>query len=423
MGLPGIFFSAPAGKRVAFVLMALTCFQAAFLTPDAPLVPGERTNLATGLLCGMSLVGAWLFTDGLEQRLHSRAAKVSAALLLLGGLSILFCPFPAEQGSAFFRGSVALASGLGGYWCGRILLRERPWREMLAWYLAAVLVGLICFCIAGYVIKDEIQDLLPGSGKHPLINRIMLLWFAPLMLMAMRERFRMFLGGALIAFSYVALYLSRLRTAVLMPLVLGGASVLLGLLPWRWTVLLSTFFLLVAASFFALFPEKFQEITRSDREEVYYRVENYPFSWHVATKHPWLGIGLRTDRARFLQDYEPVWPSVSKQRFRESVEKIVTSENSYTTLMVGFGIPFALLYTGALLWIYCTLGLSVARVHTADVPPLLALFLPLTASLTYFMVYDGLMYPQVSWFFHLLLGMAPSHPLKADASFNSARDS
>ena len=401
------FFQAPAGRRAAFVLLLLTSFQAAFLTPDLDLVPGERTNLFTGLVSACSLAGAWLFTEGLHTRLHSRAFFLSAALFIFGALSIMLCPIPGAQGSAFFRGSVALASGLGGFWCGRILLRDKRWQYIYAWWSVLLLLALVAFCIAGYVVKDEIHDLLPGAGKHPLVNTIMLLWFGPLFFLATRKKTLIAIGGLSLTASYVALYLSNLRTGVLMPLVLGAASVLLGLLPWRWTLSLLLCFMLLALSFFALFPHKWQEVTRSDREEVYYRVESLPFSWHVAKQHPLLGIGLRTARIPFLQDYQLNWPHVAPARYSESVEKIVTSENTLLTIMVGFGIPFAFLYALGVLRIYGGLGMQLIRLPTLEGLPLLALFLPLTASVTYFFLYDGLMYPQVSWFFHLLLGMVP----------------
>jgi predicted membrane metal-binding protein len=42
--------------------------------------------------------------------------------------------------------------------------------------------------------------------------------------------------------------------------------------------------------------------------------------------------------------------------------------------------------------------------------PPLALFLPITAVLLHSILYDSLLYPQVSWFFHLLLGLIPLRP-------------
>ncbi len=406
---------AALGRRTAFVLLLCTSAQALFLTPDFPLVPGERTNLFTGLLCGLSLAGAWLFTPGARERLRCPAGLVSLALLLLGGLSIFQTTLLAGTAAPFYRGSVALAAGLGGYWCGRILLSEPPWRERFAWFCLAGLAALMLYALWCYLHTDNVQMLTIGSGKHPLANRILLLWFAPLLLMATGRGRALVAGSLVLLLSYAVLYLTRLRTAVLMPLVLAPLGGMLGLLSRRWTLVLVLCCALAAGGYFALFPEKLQQITRSDREEVYYRVESYPFSWHIAKQQPWFGIGLRTERGPWLADYTLAWPHVSEQRFRESLEKIVTSENSFLTLMVGLGLPFTLLYTGALALCLGRMALRVTQLPSARRLPLAALLLTLAAGLLYLLLYDGLLYPEVSWFFHLLLGMAAGDAVNQDS--------
>jgi hypothetical protein len=44
--------------------------------------------------------------------------------------------------------------------------------------------------------------------------------------------------------------------------------------------------------------------------------------------------------------------------------------------------------------------------------PALALLLPIAAGLLHFQVFDGLLNPQISWFFHVLLGMIPPRPIE-----------
>lgn len=405
-------FRLPAGspgQRAAFALVLFTTFQACFLFPSVTLVPGERTNLFTGLLCGISLLGAWLFTEGMEKRLRSRGIWLSLALVALGGASILASH---ESLTAFYRGSVALASSLGGYWCGRIVLGEPAWRRLFAKCCLVLLVALGVLCIGGVLYDGNINDLLRGTGKHPLANRIMLLWFAPLAFIATGTGLQRLLSWGAMALSYGAILLSGLRTTVLMPVVLGVASILLGILPLRWTLAALVVSVLLAAGFFTMFPEEFKVITTSDREEVYYRLENYPFSLHIVEKHPLLGVGLRTDRMPFYEDYEVLYPHVSRRQFKESMQAIVTSENSLLTMMTGFGLPFTIIYLAGLLWTYGCLIISMVRLPSSQSMALLSLFLPITAGLTYAQIYDAVMYPQICWLFHLLLGMAPRRPLK-----------
>lgn len=406
--MPFALPSSTRGHYAAFFLVLFTSFQATFLFPDTTLVLGERTNLFTALLCTISLAGAWLFTDGLAQRVRSRGFWISLGLIVLGALSIATSP---DRVEAFYRGSVALFSALGGYWCGRIVLADAAWRRIYAWFCLALLAILAIFCIGGVLTDGNINDLLNGTGKHPLANRIMLLWFAPLLLIVSKGLTKRILAICIMLLSYAAIFISGLRTAVLMPIVLGLASIMLGVLPLRWVLVALAAFIISATAFFVSSPEQLQEISSSKNEEIYYRVENIPFSLHIISKHPWLGIGLRTDRSPYYEDYNISLTAVDKRTFKESMQNIVTSENSIMTLFVGMGIPFTLLYIAAVAWTYGCLMISVVRLPSAQSLAMLGLFLPITAGITYFQLYDGIMYPQVVWFFHLLLGMAPRRPV------------
>jgi hypothetical protein len=144
-----------------------------------------------------------------------------------------------------------------------------------------------------------------------------------------------------------------------------------------------------------------------EHEPAYYRAENYLFSWHIAKQHPMFGIGLRAPREAYLIDYVTTYPYVTKERFALSVQGIVTSENIFLTLMVGLGIPFAILYSAALVILVARLF----KVAKTGIPesflPALALVLPITGSLIHNFVFDGLLYPQLCWYFHILLGLIP----------------
>ena len=86
---------------------------------------------------------------------------------------------------------------------------------------------------------------------------------------------------------------------------------------------------------------------------------------------------------------------------------IVSADNQFLTLMVGLGLPFTLTYLAAL-------GILLAKlVRLAFKPPPgwflhpLVLLFPLTMALVHFQFFDGLLFPQSCWFFHLLLGLIP----------------
>jgi len=151
------------------------------------------------------------------------------------------------------------------------------------------------------------------------------------------------------------------------------------------------------------------ERTGLQYEPAYYRVESIMFSWHVAVKHPFLGIGLLTPREDFLQDYVIKYPYVTREKFRHSLASIKVADNMFLTLMVGVGFPFLLLYSSSLILLLARLRRTIGAHPAVTLIPPLALFLPLAGAFLTFLVYDLLLHPQVCWFFHLLLGLIPGN--------------
>ena len=49
-------------------------------------------------------------------------------------------------------------------------------------------------------------------------------------------------------------------------------------------------------------------------ETFYYRLESYPLAWHIAKDNLLWGIGLRTPRDGYLEDYEIQTPGGSLRR-------------------------------------------------------------------------------------------------------------
>jgi len=216
----------------------------------------------------------------------------------------------------------------------------------------------------------------------------------------------------LLALSYLVFFLTPLRSAVLIPLTLGLLAVFFGVLRVKYLVVAAIPLLVMLIYFFNHLPY-FKLGLGKEYEPAYYRVENYPFSWHIALKHPFLGIGLRAPRDEFLKDYEVKYPYVTWEEFAESTKKIRTSENIFLTFMVEAGFPFLILYTFSLVVLLTRLVRRVAAPPAAWVIPPLALLLPLIAALLLFQVLDGLLHPQISWFFHILLGLIPSSSKKS----------
>jgi O-antigen ligase len=210
------------------------------------------------------------------------------------------------------------------------------------------------------------------------------------------------MGAILLGLSYITLCLSERISVVFIPLGVFLAGAAWGALRWKYLVLICLVMALVVGAFH-------QKIIWHKFSMAYpaYRVENFPFSWSIVKQHPWLGIGLRAPREKFMQDYQTTYPAVTKEQFARFTQDIVSADNQFLTLLVGLGLPFTLTYLAALGILLARLvRLAFKPVPGLFLPPLVLLF-PLTAGLVHFQLFDGLLFPQSCWFFHLLLGLIP----------------
>ena len=388
-------------REIPFVLFCATCLQLAFLKPYVVMIPGERANLFSGLLCALALGAACSL--GAKPPLRKGAGEVGMSLAL-GMLMIVSGFMSLTPGSSSARGFVVLSSGLGGFWCARILLATESRRRTFVWLSSALLGGILLFSLTSYLQVGNVYSFL-DPNPHPLATKILLLWFAPLTLLVTGSRSAKALAVFLIVASYLVFYLSSLRSAVLIPFALCIVAFLFQRFSLRYLLSIIGVLLVVIIYFFGHLPDW---KLGKEYEPAYYRVENYPFSWHIATKHPFLGIGLRAPREEFLKDYETKYPYVSKEQFLGSVQTIRSSENIFLTFMVEVGFPFILFYGVSLFVLLRQLLHRIGPVEHTDALPPIALLLPLTAALLHCLVFDALLHPQVSWFFHILLGLIPT---------------
>ena len=112
----------------------------------------------------------------------------------------------ATQWSSSLRGFVLLASGLGGFWCSRIILNNTTAQKAFAYMCVGLLVSVLALSCWAFFTKGDVGDFL-YSNPHPLVNMIFLLSFAPLSLVAMRKPFFTALVAVLLlGFAYAVLY-------------------------------------------------------------------------------------------------------------------------------------------------------------------------------------------------------------------------
>lgn len=393
-------FESAVGQKIAWLFFCATCLQVAFLFPDVVIMPGERAKVFSGLLCALTLVACCMLVPRARAVGSAAELAISVILAILMALSSLFSLIPASSAARAF---VILSSGLGGFWCARILLADeagqRIFRSLCMLILAAIIgVSLICYFAYGDVFRCL------DTNPHPLVGRMLLLWFAPLSYVIPWGMGSVWGFGLLFFSSYVVFYLSGLRAPCLLPVALLLMAAALKIARIRYLLALLIPLALALIVFFHQLPEGDMGF---EFEPAYYRVENYFFSWHIAAKHPFFGIGLRAPRDELLNDYRIRYPYVTKEHFTASVKRIRTSENVALSFVAEVGLPFTALYIFALVVLVTRLIRQVGKVGQQALFHPTALLMPITAGLLYFQVNDGLYHPQVSWFFHILLGLAP----------------
>jgi hypothetical protein len=388
-------------EKISQAAMAAACIHLAFLQPYVVLAPGERTNVFSGLVCLAALAVVVVCRKPGALKLWAPAVIISLALAALGGLSAAFSltPWP-----SFLRVTVLLASGLGGFWCARLVLDSPGSQARFLWLCLGLLTAMVVLALAGHRVGgvNKIEYFL-NSASHPLTNTIMLLSFAPLALLDRQSRSLKAYGAALLILGYAALCLSERVSVVFIPVGVALAAGLAGALRLRHLALMLLGLLLVAGYFSS-------QILWFKLSKQYpdYRLESYPFSWFIATEHPWWGIGLRAPRDKFLPAYQVKYPYTDKERFATMLKDIVSSDNILLTFLAGLGFPFTIIYIGAVLALLAHLARLAYRPPPGAVLPPLVLLLPLVMAMVQYQLFDGLLFPQNCWFFHVLLGLIPT---------------
>ena len=341
-------------EKIIWIFFAATSCQLAFQHPSFLLVAGERSNLFSGLLCFLTLIVAVVFGRRGAINLRSPEFLISAALAVVAGVSGLFSLTPL---SSSFRVFVLLASGLGGFWCARILLQTPENQRRFTWLCLWILGGLLVLSFLGYFLTGYIEHFI-SDRSHPLTNVILLLSFAPLALLGQKSRPLMVLGIILLGLSYITLCLSERISVVFIPL----GVCLVGRLIRDPAVEV------FCAHLPGHGPGGGSVSPKNPLAQVLHGLSGLPGGKFSLFLEYCQKASLARDRpsgspGKFIQDYQPTYPAVTKEQFTRVARDIVSADNQFLTLLVGLGLPFTLTYLAAL-------GILLARlVGLAFKPP------------------------------------------------------
>jgi O-antigen ligase len=374
-----------------FCVFLLVCLQATLLKPYIILVPGERTNLFTTVLTlvPLLLLGRDLFRE--------ETFRFLLPWMALGiGMAALTWGNP-EPESSLIRIIAFWAPTVAGLFCARALLHTPARLKVFFIFLA--------FCFAALTALNLIMGRPPeflGLHHHALTGALVLLSAGPLYLLLTGSGWTRLVPAVLLCLGYLLCFLAGSRFLVLLPFLL--IPIVTVALRVRIRGALIGFFgaLVLALVFFTLNPGKIPSY--SNYESTFYRMEGVPASWEIIKQHPLTGIGIYSPRTQYLKDFRPYFGMVSRDVYLAVVQRNVTPDNIYVSLAVGIGVPLALAYfvlLSRLLWRFAT-RMAMGEINHAAGN---AILFPVLATLIHLAIYDGLFYPQICWFFHLLVGI------------------
>jgi O-antigen ligase len=376
----------------ASLLFAAACLHATFLMPYVILVPGERTNVFTAL--ALCLPALWLAPRA--RRIALRKKSLLAWGMLGAGLCVSSLtsatPLPSTlRALAFYLPAV---SGLA---CARLLLDTAHARWML--------FRLLTFCFGGLALSHLIFGTDPsfmGLHHHALAGMLVLLSAGPVKMALDEGGWRRVLAVGLLLAGLAVCFLAGSRFVVLLPFVLIPLMALLHNIRLRYSLAGILLSLGLAAVFFTYYPAKVMHLV--SYESTFYRIGGAPAALEVTRQAPWLGIGLRTPRRGYLENFTPPFGTATREEFLRVVDTNVTWDNQYLSMLCGVGAPLTLLY----LWLAGGMLLGFvkrARGSVRDRGAQAALTFALLATFIHLFVHDGLLYPQIDWLFHVLLGV------------------
>lgn len=385
-------FPRAAPPPAGMLLFGLVSLQAAFLVPYLVLVPGERTNVFTTLLA--TLPALWLALKNGRAGLSWRTAL--PWLILACGLAVSALASPTPQSSGL-RALSFFCPAAAGLYCAHGLFREHA--------AGVLLFRLLTLCFAGLTGAHLVFGASPsfmGLHHHALAGTLLLLSAGPIHLAFTGTRPWRAAAALLLAAGALVCFLAGSRFVILLPFALIPALMLLRRVALKHALLGILASTAVALAFFAMYPGKVPRLV--NYESTFYRIEGVPAAWEIVKQEPLFGIGLRTPRRSYLESFEPPFGTVSKKAFLAVVDVNVTWDNQFLSLLVGVGVPLTLLYLGLLARMMHT---CLGRVRRHELGPGVeqALAFALLATLVHLFVHDGLLYPQISWFFHVLLGV------------------
>ncbi|MEW6350759.1 MAG: O-antigen ligase family protein [Thermodesulfobacteriota bacterium] len=405
LGEANPFRQADTGSKIVWGAFVITCLHMTVHQPYVIVVPNVGANIFSSLVATAALVAALVCMRRQWKHLASYEIWMPLVLAAIAAASSYYSD---TRFISSIRAFVIFSTMLAGYWTSRLLMNTEEGRRFFTWLCLGLLLVTLIQVLAGVILTRKIHTYADPHW-HQTAARLLLLAFAPLALLRYGSRRSIQMGLLFLVLTYLGLcmggYFNWMASVVVIPVILCIMALVLLTRNIR-TISVLAAVLVVGSTAVGYYILRHAWDPEKKFGSVAFRAENIVFSVHLAMTRPLLGIGLWAPREKYIEDHEIRFPDLSRDLFTKWVRDLRTSENMFLTFLADLGIPFVILYFGALMLIVWRLIRLTLHPPDSLYPHPIALLLPISGEMLHLMVSDGLFQPQVSWFFHVLLGMA-----------------
>lgn len=318
-------------------------------------------------------------------------------VLLLAGVNVVMSN---DMLRSLYAMRLFLLSGIMALWASMFILADQRHKKIFYYFCCCCL--LVIAIIEIYIYLTKGSNYIFIYNPIPTGTLVILLSLGPLYLLTSKSTKLETIGFLLTIFGLVLIILTQKRGTILAVSVMAISWILYRYVKRYYTIIIALFTVAL------LIPAGWMVYKSLDKNipshiSILYRIEYYPFAFHIYEKHPFWGIGLQTyTHHRYLADYDQRNKKLGD--FPNQVKYLQIFDNMFITAFVELGTIMTLSYLGLIFYIiikYCRNTQPFKLHHEREFINLL----PLLGIAIHSLTYDSLLWPQINWLFHVQLGI------------------
>jgi hypothetical protein len=410
------------------VFILSTIFMIVFSVKAITSWPNPWNQLSITIACLLPLF--IILTGGASKWFLKNNCRVETQccllIILLGILNVIF----GEHRNENFKGmGLFLLSGLCVFSTAKFILKSYKAQVLLFWLYTFGLVILAIHSLYSHLWLNQVR-MLVSDNPIPESAIITLFFSGPLFLISRKKTSKgkvtliccLLLGAT-------SIFATQERGAILCLLVM------IALLCFLFIKRFWLYFLCIILSGCVLsnifyetrkdLPQNVQQLIAKLKSPPIYRMEMYFFSYHVITKNPFWGTGLWAPLSNHLSDYNEQISAFSgdnKEKFYSFVENENENNTSFHNMLLCMFVQMGSIFTITYLLLMYYIFRTAFQNYKQSPETYLTFKLLATLFFGFFiqsMFVDALMYPNINFIFHSILGAMSNSNLNHSSDLKS----